>query len=183
MVIAPESLVAKEGGAVLVGRMRNNDMSDGRTPKDVARMVVYLIDRILEREDAQLNGIIVFHDLKGLSRNNIHPAIPKLLLKGIIGHFPLKIKGIYFMNSPWFFKSFFSVVTAVLFSNKLKERTHFVESPEVIYAVIEKEKLLEEHGGDLQFDADAWVEKQCAREKKGDFESLHGCVVVKSSIN
>lgn len=175
-LIAPESMTAKDGGSVLVGRMRNNDMSDGRTPTDVARTIIYLIDRILEREEAQIHGVHVFHDMKELSRNNVHPTIPKLILKAIIGNFPLRIKGIYILNAPWFFKAFFSTVIVILFPKKLKERTHFINSLDDVYKFIDKDKLLEEHGGTLDFDTSMWVEEQCEREINGDFDSLRECV-------
>jgi hypothetical protein len=176
VIIAPESLVSKQGGSVLVGRMRNNDMGDGRTPKDVCRMVIYLMDRALEREGTQMHGITIFHDLGGISRNNVHPMIPKLLVRGIIGHFPLRINGIYLLNAPGFFRGIFSAVSAVFFPKKLKERVHHVKDLEEIYEVIDQDKLLEEHGGKLQFDADAWVEEQCEREKSDEFESLQTCI-------
>ena len=61
ILIAPPSLVAKNGAAVLVTRLRNNDMSDGRTPQDVCRSILYQIDRVLERQQAQTHGCILFH--------------------------------------------------------------------------------------------------------------------------
>ena len=67
VLVAPEGMVDKQGRTVLVGRLRNNDMSDGRTPRDVVRMFIYTIDRVLENPAAQQNGIVVFHDLTGLS--------------------------------------------------------------------------------------------------------------------
>ena len=174
-VIAPK-LSPKDGGRMIIGRLRRNDMKDGRTPTDVCRTIIYLIDRILEDEEAQLNGVVVFHDLNGLSKDNIHPAIPKMLLGGIIGHFPIRIKGIYLLNAPFFFRGIFTVISKIFFPKKLKERTHMISKIEEIYNVVDKEKLLKEHGGDLEFDADGWVDGQLQREKSGDFDSLHSCL-------
>jgi len=42
-LVAPDGMVDKKGHTVLVGRFRNNDMSDGRTPKDVVRMCIYTL--------------------------------------------------------------------------------------------------------------------------------------------
>jgi hypothetical protein len=47
VIVAPEGMVDKEGHTVLIGRLRNNDMSDGRSVEDVVRMAVYTIDRVL----------------------------------------------------------------------------------------------------------------------------------------
>jgi hypothetical protein len=176
-IIAPESIVSKNGAAVLVGRLRNNDMGDGRTPKDVCRAILYIIDRVLEREEAQMNGIVIFHDLGGLSKNNVHPLIPKMLLSAIIGNFPVKIRGLYLLNRPFFFKVLFTPIKKVLFPKKLKERTYAVDSIDEIYKIVEKEKLLTEHGGELDFNPEDWVSKHEKNEESEDnFGSLHHCI-------
>jgi len=173
VVISPETITAKDGSSVLIGRLRNNDMSDGRTPEDVCRMLLYVIDNVLSRnENAQMNGVSVFHDLNGLSKNNVHVGIPKLLVKAIIGHLPLKIKGMYLLNAPFFFKSLFSVVSTMFFPKKLKQRIHFMDSLHDIYKVIDQDLLLVEHGGKLEFDIDEWIQKQCDKEVNNEFHSL-----------
>jgi len=192
MLVAPDSLTDKDGCPVLIGRMRNNDMSDGRTVQDVCRMTIYTMDRMLERlnnrpttssnpsdtdeDDAAKDGITIFHDMKGLSRKNVDPSIPKILFRAIIGHFPIRFKQIYILNAPWFFYPMFNVMSAMFFSAKLRSRTHFIKSVEEIYEVIDSEKLLVEHGGTLDFDSSAWVETQIQREKDGSMTSLYSCV-------
>jgi len=175
-LIAPKSIVSKSNAAVIVGRLRNNDMTDGRTYTEVCRTIIYMIDRVLEREEAQLNGIIIFHDLAGISRNNFHPLIPKTVLSAIIGHFPVKISGLYILNSPFFFKSFIYPITKVLFPKKLKERTHFIKSIDEIYNVISQPLLLKEHDGELSFDVDAEITSYEKDEESEKFGSLSFCV-------
>ncbi len=172
VIIAPDSLVTKSGCTVIVGRLRNNDMTDGRTPEQVCRMLLYIIDRVLERESTQENGIVVFHDLSGISKNNIHPGVAKMLLGAIIGHFPLKIKAIYLLNAPFFFKTMFTIVSSFLLPTKLKQRVHYVDSIEDMYEVVDQELLLKEHGGELLFDTDKWVSEQVQREESGDLTSI-----------
>lgn len=175
-LIAPSTVVSKDGASVLIGRLRNNNMKDGRTPKEVCRAILYLLDRVLEREGAQINGIIMFHDLQGVGKNNLHPMIPKLLLTAIIGHFPIRIRGLYILNAPLFFKAFFTPIKTVLFPKKLKERTNFVGSIEDIYEVIDQNRLLKEHGGDLDFDVEKEMSKHELHEESDDFESFKGCM-------
>jgi hypothetical protein len=172
VIIAPESLVAKDGSTVLVGRLRNNDMTDGRRPEDVCRMILYVIDRAIERQSTKEHGIILFHDLKGVGKNNVDINIAKLLLGAIIGHFPLKIKGIYLYNAPLFFRGLFSMIMTLLFSKKLRQRVHFVTSLDDIHDVIDRDLLLVEHGGKLDFDVEDWVERQIEREESGDLTSI-----------
>jgi len=173
--IAPESMVSKGGAAVIVGRLRKNDMKDGRTPTEVCRAILYTIDRVLEREEAQMNGIVIFHDLNGLSKNNIHPLIPKMLT-AIIGNFPIKISGLYLLNPPLVFRVFFTPIIRILFPKKLKERTHYVDSIDDVYNIIDKAKLLKEHGGELDFDPDTEVARHEENEENDNFGSLHSCI-------
>ena len=155
-------------------------MSDGRTAEDVVRMAIYTIDRVLETPNAQENGVVVFHDLTGLVRNNLDVRIPKMLLRALIGHFPIRIHGIYVYNAPGFFRGIFRMMSLIM-PAKLKQRTHFVDSLEQVYEIIDKEEMLEEHGGTRTHDANEWVAKQMEREEKGVLESLGDCVQVDSS--
>lgn len=176
VLVAPDNMVDKHGRSVIVGRLRNNDMSDGRTPQDVVRMFVYTIDRVLENENAQRNGIVVFHDMTGLSPNNVDIRIPKMLFSALIGHFPLRMKGVYIYNAPGFFRAIFGIVSLMM-PTKLRQRVHFVNSLEDVYEVIDQDEMLEEHGGKRTHDAQAWVASQMEREQNGTIESLGDCGV------
>jgi hypothetical protein len=181
VLVAPEGMVDKQGRTVLVGRLRNNDMSDGRTPRDVVRMFIYTIDRVLENPAAQQNGIVVFHDLTGLSPGNLDIRIPKMLFGAIIGHFPIRVKGVYVYNAPGFFRVLFSVASPLIIPAKIRQRVHFVDSMNEVYEVIDQEEMLEEHGGKRVHDTRVWVAKQMQREENGTLESLGDCTVVSST--
>lgn len=45
VLVIPEDCRTKVGGPVIIGRLRNNDMKDGRTVKGVCRMFMYTLDR------------------------------------------------------------------------------------------------------------------------------------------
>jgi hypothetical protein len=114
--------------------------------------------------------------MRGISRNNLHPAIPKMLLGAIIGHFPIRIKGIYILDAPLFFRGLFSVVS-LLIPPKLRARTHFVYDINEIYAIIDQDEMLEEHGGKRKHDSVQWVASQMEREAGGKIQSLRDCSV------
>jgi hypothetical protein len=59
-------------------------MSDGPTPEDICRTILYNIDRAMELPSTQEDGIVVFHDLKNASKANVHSGVANLLLKVII---------------------------------------------------------------------------------------------------
>ena len=169
VIVAPEGMVDKSGNAVIVGRLRNNDMEDGRTPEDVVRMFVYTIDRMLEDEKTQINGVTVFHDLNGLARKNVHPAIPKMLIPALVGNLPIRIQGIYIMDAPLFFRALFSGVSLLL-PSKLRKRVHFVKGKKDI--PINSDSFLMEHGGKREHDAKEWVQRQIKNESDSNTSSL-----------
>ena len=176
MLIVPESLVDKDGSPVLMGRLRHNDMTDGRSVQDVCRMIIYCVDRLLERTEAG-DGITIFHDMEDLSRKNIDIGIPKILFGALLGHFPLRIKQIYILNAPWFFYPIFTSLSTIFFSPKLRKRIHFIKSLDEVLQAIDQEKLLVEHGGKLEFDASAWVQQQIDRELNDQsMSSLQNCL-------
>eukprot|EP00934_Nitzschia_sp_Nitz4_P005762 Nitzschia sp. Nitz4//scaffold226_size53432//13656//14459//NITZ4_006694-RA/size53432-processed-gene-0.15-mRNA-1//1//CDS//3329542730//5752//frame0 len=173
VVVAPPQSKTRIGGPVIVGRLRNNDMTDGRTTRDVCRSLFYTLDRVLENPLAQSHGVTIVHDLRGFDRSkNVHLDIPRTLLGGIIGHFPIKIRNIYLMDAPWGFKALFSFVSTMLFPRKLKERCHFVDDKGDVYKDVEKSMLLTELGGEVQFDVSEWIQQQKERELGGAFSTL-----------
>jgi len=176
IIVAPQGLKGKEGNMMLLGRLRNNDMSDGRTAKDVVRMALYMIDRAMEDENTQINGVNIFHDLNGISTNNVSPQIPKLLFGAIIGHFPVRIGGAYLLNAPFFFRGIFSVVSLMM-PSKLRKRIHFVNKLEEV--PIELKDHLKEYGGENVHDNKEWVKTQIQREEDKSMLSFSGCLIEK----
>lgn len=142
--------------------------------KSYGRMLLYTMDRVLERPHAQVHGITLFHDMKGVTAKNLHIGIPKVLVNAIVGHFPIRIESAYILNAPFIFKGMFSLIS-FLMPAKLRKRFHFVNSIEEVYEVIEKDQLLEEHGGKRVHDSTAWVSSQMERESNGSVCSLKEC--------
>ena len=175
VLVAPEGVVAKDGSTVMYGRLRNNDMSDGRTVEDVIRMILYTMDRALERESTQLHGLTLFHDMKDVTQANIHVGIPKILFNAIIGHFPLRITAIYVLNAPLFVRGLFKVVS-LTFPSKVRARMHFVSDMSEVLKAIDQDSLLPEHGGKVDHDQKKWVESQIKRETDGTMQSLEDCI-------
>jgi len=173
VVIAPPQCRTRVGGPLIIGRLRNNDMHDGRSPKDVCRMMFYTLDRVLDDPAAQLYGVTVLHDLKGFDKKkNGHIEIPKTLLGGIIGHFPIRIRAIYLLDPPWWFATVFTIMSSLLFPKKLKQRCHFIKNKTEIYHDIDPKMLIKELGGEVEFDSSEWVKQQKEREQNETFISL-----------
>lgn len=179
VIISPDDMVNKAGSAVLCGRLRNNDMTDGRTVEDVVRMILYTLDRALERPHAQEHGVALFYDMRGVTSRNVHVGIPKLLVPAIVGNFPIRIESAYILDAPFVFKGLFRLVSLMM-PAKLRKRFHFVNDIEEVYKVIDRDTLLEEHGGKRVHDSSAWVSEQMDREKSGTVCSLKECYEAKA---
>ena len=143
-------------------------------------MILFTMDRTLERTHAQEHGIYLFYDMKGVTSKNIHIGIPKCLVSAIVGHFPIRIDSAYILNAPFAVRGMFSVIS-MLMPAKLRKRFHFVSSIEEVYDVIERETLLEEHGGKRVHDSAEWVVAQMQREESGSVCSLKECFVVETT--
>lgn len=175
VIIAPPNLHTKVGGPVLIGRFRNNDMTDGRTPDGVCRMMFYTIDRVLMRPETQKHGVTVVHDLRGFDKaKNTHLGVAKRLFKGFLGQFPVQIKAIYICQAPFVFQGFFKIVSFFM-PKKMRERITFIDDFTELdqkYGVMDPSNLLPEMGGTLEWNVKDWVDECKRLEESGDFKSL-----------
>ena len=174
-LVLPPGAVAKDKSTLMIGRLRNNDMSDGRTAEDVVRMILYTMDRALERESTTLHGITIFHDMANVTRNNIDPSIPKMLFSAILGHFPIRITAVYILNAPFFVRGLFQVLSLML-PSKVRKRITFVGNMAEILKYIDQDQLLEEQGGKVQDNQKEWIAQHVKRETDGTMESLAECL-------
>jgi len=173
VVVGPPGLVTKHGGPLLIGRLRNNDMTDGRTSKDTCRMLFYTVDRTLERPETQEHGITILHDLRGFDRaKNARVEVAKTVFRSLFGHFPLRVKGIYIWKAPPLFQPFFQVVSTLVMPKKVRERVHFIDDLSEVESIIDPEALLIELGGKLDWSSKEWTEEKKQREIDGTMKTL-----------
>jgi hypothetical protein len=173
VLVSPPGLTTTEGSPVLIGRLRNNDMKDGRTPDGVCRALFYTIDRILENPESSGGGVTIIHDLRGFNPiKNAHVGIPKIIFTAIFGHFPIRVKAIYLLQAPWGFHPFFKMITSVFLPAKMRSRCHFIDKLGQIEDIVDKDLLLSDVGGKTDFSIEEWVEKQKKREEDGSFTSM-----------
>jgi len=183
VIIVPEDLIAKDGSAVCLTRFRYNNLEDGRTSEGIVQMALYTIDRLLERDEAQIHGVTIIHDMKDATRNNVDIQAAKIMARALIGHFPIQIKAVYILEGPWFMKAIVKLLqTLGIMTKKVSKRIHFVDDIEEVYDVVDKDLLLEEHGGTLIYDQSEWVLKQMEREKDNTIESLYNCLAGTQSV-
>jgi len=173
VIVHPPGLTTTTGSPVLIGRLRNNDMKDGRTVEGVCRMMFYTIDRVLEMPESCDEGVTIIHDLKGFSPSrNADLGVPKALFSAIFGHFPIRVKNIYLLNAPFVFYAFFKVVSGMFFPAKVKARCVFIKKLEDMKDVMDTDLLLKDIGGKAEMSLDDWVETQKKRELDGTLMTM-----------
>lgn len=173
VIVTIPGLTTKEGGPLLIGRLRNNDMTDGRTVEGVSRMLFYTVDRTLTQQNAQDYGLTILHDLRGFNREkNARVAVAKAVFHALLGHFPIRVKAIYIWQAPWFFFPFFTIVSTMVMPKKIRNRVHFIDDLSEIQDVVDQQSLLVELGGTLEWSAKDWVEDCKQKETEGNFISM-----------
>ncbi|CAJ1952709.1 unnamed protein product [Cylindrotheca closterium] len=173
VIVHPPGCTTNTGSPILIGRLRNNDMKDGRTVEGVCRMMFYNIDRMLEMPESCDEGITILHDLKGFSPSkNADLGIPKLLFSAIFGHFPIRIKNIYLLNAPFVFYAFFKALSTMFFPAKVKARCVFISKVDDLKDVMDTDLLLKDVGGKAELDLDRWIEANKKREQDGSLVTM-----------
>lgn len=171
VIVCPAELKTREGGPILIGRFRFNDMTDGRTVEGVCRTLFYTIDQILQRPEAQEHGLTVIHDLRGFDkRKNARFEVARSLFR-MYGHLPLQLKAIYICSASTVFLTFFKVISRIIMTAKLRRRVHFIndfkELDEDNLGVVDPKDLLTDLGGTLDYSVKDWVEEQKRKEQSG----------------
>jgi len=148
----------KYGRGIFVVNMKNNKPKK-YTAMDVVRTVHWNLYSALKSDPLlQKNGLVVINDLIGTSHHNVDLNIPKHLFPLFTKIFPARIGGIFIVNP--------SPLLAVMvpmyqrFSPKLAKRLHiYGTNYGKLLRNFDKDALLEEHGGTLKLDYDAYLSK------------------------
>mmetsp|Transcript_30036 Transcript_30036/g.39518 ORF Transcript_30036/g.39518 Transcript_30036/m.39518 type:complete len:292 (+) Transcript_30036:123-998(+) len=165
VVTSPAQMIDKMGRPSLFIQIHKNDMTDGRTPRDIVRVAFYNIERLLNREEVLEQGVVLVYDLRGSNKKNFHLGVPKVIFPALSGgKIPIKVKAFYFISPPWVFKAFYAIASLFL-SKKLKSRVQILNNVEQLLQYFGKENLPEVLGGTLQHDQKQWVENQIAEEE------------------
>jgi hypothetical protein len=173
VVVGPPTLLTKQGGPLLIARLRNNDMTDGRTARATCRMLFYTVDRTLERHETQVHGVTLLHDLRGFNpTRNMRMEVLTTVFRSLFGHFPLRIKGIYLWQAPPAFHAMFGIMSNLIMPKKVRGRVHFIDDLSQADTIFDKESLLVELGGQLDWSAKDWVDDNKQREVDGSMKSL-----------
>ncbi|XP_037567543.1 alpha-tocopherol transfer protein-like isoform X1 [Dermacentor silvarum] len=136
---------------------------------DYFRVCVVHVLHLTIREQFQVEGVVVVLDLKGLGPYHFAhytPSNMKKVFSLVQDCFPLRMKGVYIINSPWIFQFFFAIAKRFM-KAKLVRRTHFIGNDlEKLKSLVPDDVIPEELGGTNEsYDYDV-MEKDLLREKE-----------------
>lgn len=119
---------------------------------DYLKVSFMVADQLLCSDDNSIiSGQTVLVDVQGLSMLQLSQATPSLLKKiaaAIKEAYPVRQKGIHFINPPTGFEALYKLFQTFL-SEKLSKRLHIHNSLESLHKYISKSHLPNEYGGEL----------------------------------
>nr|XP_037276628.1 alpha-tocopherol transfer protein-like [Rhipicephalus microplus] len=119
--------------------------------RDFMRCFIVGAECLLLDEETQIRGVVGVEDLKGLSVHHIlelTPSFLRMLITLAQDTFPVRVKGMYFINTPTVFEGIYNIFMRPFISTKLKSRVHLVKGGlSELSDVFPLESLPKEYGG------------------------------------
>lgn len=119
--------------------------------QDLLRVAIYDFKIMISDTGSQKNGLVAILDFKNFGMSKMKDMTPVFLKKLALllqGSFPIKIKGIHFVNHSWLLKIIISMIWPFL-SNKLRSRLHFHNNYSTLQKKVDPACLPSEYGGYL----------------------------------
>lgn len=120
------------------------------TVNDFIRVVLVLFEHFLRWDDSLLRGTVIIADLKGLNLYHMTHYTPSLIRTAVgfvQDSMPVRVKGIYVINSPPIFDVFFGIAKTFLKTKLLKRVRLFGYDPQELHQLVPDDVIPEEHGG------------------------------------
>jgi len=119
-----------------------------------------------ETMDYFRNGIMMVADLSDMSWDNVDMSLQQRMSSALLDNFPMRTCKIMILHPPWILNAFLGGLRLVI-KKKVMDRVYVVDKPEDLLDHIEKDSLLKEYGGELDYSVGDWyhfIDEQEARE-------------------
>ncbi|XP_077990563.1 alpha-tocopherol transfer protein-like [Glandiceps talaboti] len=132
------------------------------------RASIMFMEKILEEEETQVNGIVAISDVVGMTMSHVTSLGPNTARKVadvFQNALPLRMKAIHYVNQPKIFDTMFALIKPFL-GDKLKKRIHFHgEEFGTLHEYVPSSTLPTEYGGSIpEFSNQKWNEALLASE-------------------
>lgn len=127
----------------------------------VYRAMLLTLEKLLEEEDTQINGLVMIVDWSDFSlkqSSQLSPKLLRLIVEGLQDSFPARFTGIHFINQPWYVEATINLLRSFL-KEKTKEKI-FVHGSNLLslHNYIAKAALPSDFGGDQpSFEKGRWA--------------------------
>lgn len=129
---------------------------------------------LYESMDYFRNGIMMVADLADMGWHNVDLSVQRRIGSALLDNFPMRTCKILIINPPWILNAFLSGMSLFI-KKKVMERIYVLEGPADLATHIEKESLLKEYGGDLEYEIPDWykfIEEQDAKKSDSSSSSV-----------
>lgn len=144
---------------------------------DFIRVCLAIVEHFLRWEEAQIRGIVVVVDLKGLGIYHLAhytPSVIRTVVSLVQDVMPMRLKGIYFVNNPPIFDVFLAIVKLFMKAKLLRRIRILGYQPKGLHELVPEDVIPEEHGGTNEsYDFDP-LERELEAEE-GFFQELGSC--------
>ncbi|XP_026882316.2 tyrosine-protein phosphatase non-receptor type 9 isoform X1 [Electrophorus electricus] len=139
--------------ALFIARLHRPDLT---THKAVLQAIIYQLDKAIENIQTQRDGLIFIYDMTNSTYSNFDYDLCVKILKLLKGAFPARLKCVFIVSSPLWFRAPFAVLRLFV-REKLRERVCTVKAQELA-SHIPISSLPEHLGGSSQYNHIAWIQ-------------------------
>jgi hypothetical protein len=112
------------------------------------------------------NGIMMVADLSGMGWDNVDVTVQRRISSALLDNFPMRTCKILIINPPWILNAFLSGMSLFI-KKKVMDRIYVLEKPEDLLVHIDKEYLLTEYGGEVDYTVTDWFNFLVEHDAKG----------------
>lgn len=144
---------------------------------DLMRCALVATESNLREEETQIRGLVAVIDLKGFSAHHMLQMTPRYTRRVIaIGQdsLPIRIKGVYYLNTPAVFRIVHALVKPFLSAKMLKRLQFLAGGISELRGVVPPELMPKEFGG-TQEDFDFQKQEKFFHSKTSYFETMLQC--------
>ncbi|XP_077575694.1 tyrosine-protein phosphatase non-receptor type 9 isoform X1 [Stigmatopora nigra] len=160
--------------ALFTARLHRPDVT---THKAVLQAIIYQLDKAIDSVQTQRDGLLFVYDMTNSSYGNFDYDLCVKILNLLKGAFPARLKCVFIVSSPLWFRAPFAVLRLFL-REKMRERVCTVKANELANH-IPVSSLPEHLGGTSQYSHVAWIQSCInANTLEGDttLQDGHDCV-------
>lgn len=145
---------------------------------DIFKTNYLTLSKLIQDEETQVSGIILLADLKGVGFGHLTHTTPffiKRVVSLLQDSFPMRMKGVHYLNEPTLFDIFFTIARQFM-KKKLLERIHLHgKDMSKLAEFIDVEHLPEDYGGKAPpFSNEDWKNTLLACDAEFDEEAKYG---------